>query len=207
MSRGRFRFDTSRAHVQLRSSTGRRALRDAVLMRLGSAIHIALVRRTSPLTQLELATNNENWVTTQAVRVVATLDIPDLIAAGVTELDDLATRVEVDRDALSRLSRHLVGRGIFVQTTPSSVGLTPVGELLRSGNPSGRHQYFQLTGITAAFRVGSRPDDVFHSHRGASLSACPWRGIVGAIGEGPAPHDLLRRPDDEPRQGDRSSPR
>ena len=120
-------------------------------MRLGSAVRGALVRRASPLSQLELVTSNENWVTTQAVRVVATLDIPDLIAAGVTELDDLATRVRVDRDALSRLSRHLVGRGVFVQTTPSSVGLTPLGELLRSGNPSRRHQYFQLTGITPRF--------------------------------------------------------
>ena len=55
MSRGRFRFDTSRARVQLRSSAGRRALRDAVLVRLGSAIHIALARRTSHLSY------NSSW--------------------------------------------------------------------------------------------------------------------------------------------------
>ena len=83
---------------------------------------------------------------------MATLDIPDLIAAGVTELDDLATHVRVNRDALIPLVDAIwSGRGIFVQTTPSSVGLTPVGELLRSGNPSRRHQYFQLTGIMPRF--------------------------------------------------------
>ena len=105
----------------------------------------------SPQAQLELVTNIENWLTRQAVRVVVSLGIPDLIAAGVTDMDDLATRVGADRDALARLSRHLVSRGVFTQPTPSTLGLTTVGELLRSHAPGGRHEYFQLTGVLPRF--------------------------------------------------------
>ncbi len=104
-----------------------------------------------PRTQLELVTNVGNLLTRQAVRVVASLGIPDLIAAGVTELDDLAAQVGADRDALFRLSRHLVRRGIFTQPTPSTLGLTAVGELLLSDDSSGRHQYFQLSGVLPRF--------------------------------------------------------
>ena len=76
---------------------------------------------------IELITNVGNLLTRQAVRVVASLDIPDLIAAGVTEVDDLAAHVGADRDALRRLSRHLVRRGVFTQPTPSTLGLTALG--------------------------------------------------------------------------------
>ncbi len=98
-------------------------------------------------------TNVQNWLTRQAVRVVATLGIPDLIASGITDLDDLAARVGADRDALARLSRHLVNRGVFAQPTASTVSLTAVGELLRSDHQNGRHLYFQRTGVVARFEL------------------------------------------------------
>ena len=43
-----------------------------------------------PMEQLEDVTNVRNLVTRQAVRVVASLGIPDLIAAGITDVDALA---------------------------------------------------------------------------------------------------------------------
>jgi hypothetical protein len=107
----------------------------------------------SPSTQLELVTNIENWLTRQAVRVVASLDIPDLIDAGVTDVGDIASRVGADGDAFARLSRHLVNRGVFTQPTPSTLGLTEVGKLLRSNAPGGRHEYFQLSGVLPRFEA------------------------------------------------------
>ena len=143
----------STLRVQLGSSTGRRMLVDTSLIRLGQAVRTRLVKLLSPQAQLELVTNIENWLTRQAVRVVASLDIPDLIDSGVTDLDDLAARVGTDRDALARLSRHLVSRGVFTQPTPSTLGLSDVGKLLRSNEPSGRHEYFQLSGVLPRFEA------------------------------------------------------
>src|SRR5579863_7575875 len=139
--------------AQLRSWSGRRMLVDTTVIRLGQALRTRLVKRLSPQAQLELVTNIENWLTRQAVRVVASLDIPDLIDAGVTDLDSLAARVGADRDALARLSRHLVNRGVFTQPTPSTLGLTAVGKLLRSTESSGRHEYFQLSGVLPRFEA------------------------------------------------------
>jgi len=143
----------SALRVKLGSSTGRRMLVDTSLIRLGQALRTRLVKLLSPQAQLELVTNIENWLTRQAVRVVASLDIPDLIDSGVIDLDDLAARVGADRDALARLSRHLVSRGVFTQPTPSTLGLTDVGKLLRSDEPSGRHEYFQLSGVLPRFEA------------------------------------------------------
>ncbi len=148
---GRFHFDIAQARLQLRSSAGRRALAKSVVVQVALALRARLVTFLPPRTQLELVTNVGNLLTRQAVRVVASLDIPDLIAAGITEVDDLAAQVGADRDALRRLSRHLVRRGIFTQPTPSSLGLTAVGELLLSSAPGGRHQYFQLSGVLPRF--------------------------------------------------------
>jgi len=151
MPRGRFHFDIAKARLRLRSPSGRRALAKAVLVHLGQALRARLITFLPPRTQLELVTNVGNLLTRQAVRVVTSLDIPDLIAAGVTEVDDLAAHVGADRDALRRLSHRLVRRGVFTQPTPSTLGLTAVGELLRSNEPSSRHQYFQLTGVGPRF--------------------------------------------------------
>ena len=47
------------------------------------------------------------------IHVVATLRIADQIAAGATEIDDLAAAAGCDSDALHRVLTHLVGKGVF----------------------------------------------------------------------------------------------
>lgn len=65
-----------------------------------------------------------------ALRVVATLRIPDLIASGVTELAALAERSSADAETLARVLRFLVARGVFEEPGPGSFALTPTGRLL-----------------------------------------------------------------------------
>ena len=65
-----------------------------------------------------------------AVRVVATLRIPDLIASGSTRLEDLAGRCSVDAEMLGRVMRFLVTRGVFEEPEPGSFALTPTGRFL-----------------------------------------------------------------------------
>ncbi|WP_308405306.1 methyltransferase [Streptomyces sp. B93] len=62
------------------------------------------------------------------MRVVATLRIADHVAAGVTDVDGLASAAGCDADALSRVLRHLVGKGLFEETSPGRFGLNEAAE-------------------------------------------------------------------------------
>ena len=53
------------------------------------------------------------------VHVVATLRIADHIAAGITQIDDLATASGSVADSLHRVLRHLVGKGMFEEPAPA----------------------------------------------------------------------------------------
>jgi 2,7-dihydroxy-5-methyl-1-naphthoate 7-O-methyltransferase len=83
--------------------------------------------------------NDSAWIQLQplmdlatpwALRVVATLRIPDLIAGGVTRLDDLAGRCSADAEMLGRVLRFLVTRGVFAEPEPGGFVLTPLGRML-----------------------------------------------------------------------------
>jgi 2,7-dihydroxy-5-methyl-1-naphthoate 7-O-methyltransferase len=65
-----------------------------------------------------------------ALRVVATLRIPDLISSGVTRLETLAEYSSADADTLGRVMRYLATRGVFEEPAPGSFTLTPTGRLL-----------------------------------------------------------------------------
>src|SRR4029453_1319023 len=51
-----------------------------------------------------------------AVWIAATLGLPDHIEAGAARLEDLSDRARTDPDALMRLLRYLVARGVFAET-------------------------------------------------------------------------------------------
>ena len=57
------------------------------------------------------------------IHVVATLRIADQIAAGATEIDDLAAAAGCDSDALHRVLTHLVGKGVFQEPAPGRFAL------------------------------------------------------------------------------------
>jgi AraC-like DNA-binding protein len=53
--------------------------------------------------------------TSQAITVAAELGVADALANGPLRIDELAAQVDADADALRRLLRALIGRGIFRQ--------------------------------------------------------------------------------------------
>jgi 2,7-dihydroxy-5-methyl-1-naphthoate 7-O-methyltransferase len=65
-----------------------------------------------------------------AVSIAATLRLADHIQAGANQLDELAERTGADPDALQRLLRYLVGRGVFAQEDGAYAN-TEVSLLLR----------------------------------------------------------------------------
>jgi C-methyltransferase len=67
----------------------------------------------------------------QTITVAADLRIADALADKPLGLDELASRVECDPDALGRLLRALIGRGIFKRLSDGRYDLTPLAQALR----------------------------------------------------------------------------
>jgi len=64
------------------------------------------------------------------VRVVATLRIADQIAAGATNIHDLAAAAGCDADSLHRVLRHLVHKGVFEESQPGRFALNQAAQPL-----------------------------------------------------------------------------
>ncbi len=70
--------------------------------------------------------------TSQAITVAAQLGVADALADGPLSIDELAARVDADADALRRLLRALIGRGIFRQRRDGRYELNSLADTLRS---------------------------------------------------------------------------
>jgi O-methyltransferase domain/Dimerisation domain len=108
-----------------------------------------------PIVMLEMIT--EAWAT-QAITAAAELGIADALAKGPLSADELASAVNADADALRRLLRALITRGIFRQRRDGRYDLTPLADTLRSdadvsmaalarflGSPQHREHWSHLT--------------------------------------------------------------
>jgi len=72
------------------------------------------------------------FVTSQVLYVAAELGIADHLAQGALSVPDLASKIGAHAGALARLLRALVAFGILKRDGEEQVGLTPMGELLRT---------------------------------------------------------------------------
>ena len=71
----------------------------------------------------------------QAIYVVTTLGIPDLLADGARPADELATATDCHPGALYRVLRALAAAGVFYEDDDRRFTLTELGDLLRSEAP------------------------------------------------------------------------
>lgn len=76
-------------------------------------------------------------VSPMAVRIAATLRLPDLIADGATTAAALAKRTGCDPSALSRLLRHLVAIDILARQG-DHFALTALSQAMREGHGQNR---------------------------------------------------------------------
>jgi 2,7-dihydroxy-5-methyl-1-naphthoate 7-O-methyltransferase len=79
-----------------------------------------------------------------SLRTVVTLRIPERLAAGDASAEELARAADCDAQMLSRVLRHLTGRGVFTEPEPGTFALTDAGRTLT--DPSLRPG-FDLDGI------------------------------------------------------------
>lgn len=68
----------------------------------------------------------------QAITAAADLGIADALAEGPLSAEELAVAVNADADAVGRLLRALIGRGIFRRRRDGRYDLTPMADALRS---------------------------------------------------------------------------
>jgi SAM-dependent methyltransferase len=107
------------------------------------------------------------------VHVVSTLGIADHLAAGKTQIDDLAAASGSSSDSLHRVLRHLVSKGVFEEPAPGRFALNePARALMDSSTRLG----FDLD------RIGGR-------------MAYAWGSLLTAVRTGaPAYHTVFGRP-------------
>jgi hypothetical protein len=89
-------------------------------------LHQSLVPKQAAMAELVASA----WLA-QAVSVAADLRIADALAAGPLGCDELADRVGANPDALGRLLRALISRGIFRRGSDGRYDLTPLARTLR----------------------------------------------------------------------------
>jgi hypothetical protein len=86
-----------------------------------------------------------SW-TSQAITVAVDLGIADVLDKGPLRLEELASRVEADPDALRRLLRALIGRGIFRQRRDGRYELNAFANSLRTNAPMSAASMAQMVG-------------------------------------------------------------
>lgn len=93
-------------------------------------IHQKLVPPPVAMLDMILATWNS-----QAIEAAAELGIADALAGGPLSADDLARKVSADPDAVNRLMRALVSRGVFRRRRDGAYALNALAGTLRSDAP------------------------------------------------------------------------
>ena len=109
-----------------------------------------LHQRSAPAVAVMFELVTGAWVA-QAIQVAAELGIADALAEGPLPLDDLADRVGADPDALRRLMRALISRGVFRQRRDGRYDLTALANALRSD------AQFSMYAVGARSRFAATP--------------------------------------------------
>lgn len=114
------------------------------------------------------------WVA-QTITAVADLGVADALADRPLQLDELASKVGADSDALRRALRALISKGIFAQGDDGRYELTPRADLLRSDAPVSMAALARLVGapqerehwslLTQTIRTGTSPVQALRGKR------------------------------------------
>ncbi len=111
------------------------------------------------------------WMS-QAIEAAAELGVADALAAGPLTAEALARRVGADADALDRLLRAMVSRGVFRRHADGAYGLNPLADTLRTDAPA------SMAGAALFYGSPQRRED--------------WSTLAEAVRSGKATIPVLR---------------
>jgi hypothetical protein len=137
------------------------------------------VRPAEAMQELVLAA----WVS-QGITAVADLGVADALAAGPLPLDELAGRVGADPDALGRLLRALVTKGIFARRDDGRYELTPLAAQLRSDVPASMAAMARFVGSRQHREHWSLLTDAIKTGR-SGVPALRGKGFFDYLGDVP----------------------
>jgi C-methyltransferase len=143
-------------------------------------IHLRMVPPYAAMMELIVS----SW-TSQAITVAVELGIADALDKGPLRLEELASRVEADPDALRRLLRALIGRGIFRQRRDGRYALNGLAKSLRVNAP--------LSAAAMAEMVGSALHREHWSHLTDSIRT--GKAVIPAMHGMEAFEYLVREPE------------
>lgn len=129
---------------------------DVILTTIGSRVRAWISGPETAQRRLDALTAVPNLFTLQTIRVAVTLGLPDHIDDGITNATDLAAATETNPDALTRLIRYLVNRGVFTEATPGLLSLSDIGRLLLVSHPDQQAAYYRLDAAPVLFDTAVR---------------------------------------------------
>jgi len=144
------------------------------------------------------------------LHVVATLRIADLIAAGHSQITEIATKAGADREALERVLRHLAHKGVFVEPSPGCFELNDLARGLLDGGMrlgldlesfGGRMAHSWSTLLTVVRTGKPAYRELFGRELWEDLEANPkiaadFDRLIGPEGHGTPDANVLLHPDD-----------
>jgi len=92
---------------------------------------------------------------TQAMFVVAKLEVADLLQDGPKSVEELANATQTHAPSLYRVMRTLANQGIFVETETRQFALSPLAELLKTNAQGSLRDYSILCGSDYQLQVWS----------------------------------------------------
>jgi ubiquinone/menaquinone biosynthesis C-methylase UbiE len=95
------------------------------------------------VTDLAVRLIEGSWIS-QAINVVVSLGIPDLLRDGPRPSEELAAETGAHAQSLHRIMRALAGEGLFNFDDAGRFSLTPAGAVLRSDVPNSLHHWALL---------------------------------------------------------------
>jgi len=107
---------------------------------------VAKLHRAMVPPEVSLIERSLGIIDTKAIAVAAELGIADHLVGGPRTASDLAGTCSADPDALERLLRFLVGRGVFRTTRDGRYANNKASELLRSDHPGSMRAWVRFYG-------------------------------------------------------------
>src|SRR5690242_14994627 len=95
----------------------------------------ALLQKLDPANEAHVREQIDGALRTQALYVAAKLGIADQLAHAALPVQALAQSLAVNTDALRRVLRYLVSRGIFQECVADVFSLNAAAEYLQSRHP------------------------------------------------------------------------
>jgi hypothetical protein len=107
----------------------------------------------------------------KCIAVVAELGIADLLATERIDAETLAAKCEVDADALGRVLRYLVSRGVFRRDRRGRLHNNRLSELLRSGTPDSQRDWARMWGAPWHVDIWNHLDHSVRTGESAAVQA------------------------------------